>query len=156
MGPAVIPAGVQRARVSKNVDGDTIWAEPLESGTLTAGVAHKIRLLEINSPEVKNPEVRGSSAQCYGPEASAFAKREIGVGSTVFLLSDKEDRDRFDRFLRYIWKQNGEFYNHRAVRLGFARAVLVAPNDLHIDLMRQAQAEAMANNRGLWGACESG
>lgn len=114
----------------------------------TDGSRHKIRILEIDTPELY-----GSSVECYGPEASAIAKQEIPVGSTVYLLPDKDDKDRYGRFLRYVWAENGEFYNDKAVRLGYAKAVLYMPNDLYIDQMREAEAEAKANNRGLWGVC---
>jgi len=112
------------------------------------GAAHKIRILEIDAPEIND-----ASVECYGPEASAFAKQEIPVGSTVFLLPDKDDRDRYGRFLRYVWEQNGEFYNEKAVRLGYATAVLFMPNDLYVNQIREAEAEARANKRGLWGVC---
>lgn len=52
-----------------------------------------------------------------------------------------------------MWKENGEFYNDKAVRLGYAKAVLYMPNDLYIDQMREAESEAKANKRGLWGVC---
>lgn len=56
---------------------------------------HTIRILEIDTPEIY-----GSSVECYSREASAFAKQEIPAGSTVYLLPDKDDKDRYDRFLR--------------------------------------------------------
>jgi micrococcal nuclease len=143
-----IPAGAQKAKVSRNVDGDTIWAEPLEVGSLPTGAAHKIRILEIDTPEIY-----GGTVECFGPEASAFAKRELPVGSVIALFPDKEDKDRYGRFLRYVWQEDGDFFNDMAVRLGFARAVLYMPNDLYIGQMREA--EAKANIRGLWAACAS-
>lgn len=143
-----IPAGAQEAKVAQTVDGDTILAEPLEQGSLALGATHKIRILEIDTPEIY-----GGTVECYGPEASIFAKQQLPVGSTVYLLADKEDKDRYGRFLRYVWREDGRFYNDMAVRQGFAKAVLYMPNDLYINQMREAEAEAKINNRGLWGAC---
>lgn len=145
-----IPAGAQKAKVAKNVDGDTIWAEPLVAGSLALAATHKIRILEIDTPEIY-----GGTVECFGPEASAFARQQIPVGSVVYLLADKEDKDRYGRFLRYVWRDNGAFYNDMAVRQGFAKAALYMPNDLYINQMREAEAEAKTNNRGLWGACSS-
>lgn len=146
-----IPQGAQKARVAKNVDGDTIWADPLEAGSLAFNATHKIRILEIDTPEIY-----GGTVECYGPEASAFAKQQIPTGSVVYLLGDKEDKDRYGRFLRYVWRESGAFYNDMAVRTGHAKAVLYMPNDLYIDQMRAAETEAQANKRGLWGACSDG
>jgi micrococcal nuclease len=39
------------------------------------------------------------------------------------------------------------------VRQGYARAVLFEPNDEHIGAMRDAEAEARADDRGLWDVC---
>ena len=127
----------------RHVDGDTIWAE---GGTLPPAAASKIRLLEIDTPE---------SGDCFSPEASAFLRAELPIGSKIYLLADREDKDQYGRFLRYIWKPNGEFFNDKAVRQGFAKAVLYAPNDLYIGPMRAAEAEAKAAKRGLWAACQA-
>lgn len=142
--PGSIPAGAQEAVVSRHVDGDTIWAE---GGTLPPGATNRIRLLQIDTPESTN------QTSCYGPEASAFTKAELPVGSKIYLLADKEDKDRYGRFLRYIWKPNGEFFNEKLARQGYAKAVLYMPNDRYISLVRAAEAEAKAAQRGLWAAC---
>ncbi|MGH2772458.1 MAG: thermonuclease family protein [Actinomycetota bacterium] len=146
--PPGVPADAQRAIVAKNVDGDTIWVEITEpGGTLAAGAVHKVRILEINTPESTN------RTECFGAQASEFAKRELPVGSTVFLAADKQDRDRFGRFLRYVWKSNGDFYNEKAVVLGFAKVVLYRPNDRFIERLRAAEARAREAAAGLWDVC---
>lgn len=82
-------------------------------------------------------------ASCTNPQS---AQREGGACSPS---------DGYGRFLRYVWKDNGDFYNDTAVRLGYAKAVLYMPNDLYIKQMREAEAEAKANKRGLWEPAES-
>lgn len=136
--PAGVPLEAQEARVTRHVDGDTLW---LEGGTLPALPGKSVRLLEIDSPEVGN---------LYSAEASGFLKQELPVGATVYLLADRGDTDGFGRYLRYLWKSNGEFFNDKAVRQGFAKAVLIAPNDLYISQIRAAELEAKAARRGLW------
>ncbi|MDP8960323.1 MAG: thermonuclease family protein [Actinomycetota bacterium] len=147
--PHGVPAGAQAGVVERIVDGDTLWVRiDQPRGPLAAAATHQIRVLEIDSPETKHPQ-RG--VECWGPEATAFANHTLPVGSAVYLVADKEDRDRFGRFLRYLWNDRGAFYNEVAVRQGFARAVLYEPNDAYIDLMRAAEEEARAANRGMWG-----
>ncbi|MGH3922956.1 MAG: thermonuclease family protein, partial [Pseudonocardiaceae bacterium] len=108
----------------------------------------RIRLLEIDAPET-DPDRGGP--ECYGAEATAFAERLLGEGSTVHLAADRQDRDEFDRLLRYVWTQDNRFFNEQAVRQGYARAVLFQPNDRFIRRLRVAEAEARAAGRGLWG-----
>jgi micrococcal nuclease len=137
--------------IERVVDGDTFWARvDVAGGILPAGATHEIRVLEIDTPETVAPR---RPVGCYGPEASAFTKGELAAGSVVYLLPDKEDRDRYGRFLRYVWKADGEFFNDKAVRLGYAKAALYMPNDRFIMQLRAAEAEAKSNRRGLWGAC---
>jgi micrococcal nuclease len=145
------PADTQPAVVEKVVDGDTIWVRVEQSGgRLPAGASHKIRLLEIDTPETVHPLL---SVQCGGLRATAFAEQLMPLGSTVHLLADEEDVDQYGRFLRYVWTSDGEFFNLEAVRAGHARAVLYEPNDAYIDVMRAAEAEARSAKRGIWGDC---
>lgn len=147
--PHGVPGRAQAGVVERVVDGDTLWVRIDEpGGPLAAAATHQIRVLEIDSPETKHPQ-RG--IECWGSEATAFANRTLPIGFTVYLLADEEETDRYGRFLRYVWTNSGRFYNEHAVRQGFARAVLYEPNDAYIDLMRAAEAEARAANRGMWG-----
>ena len=147
--PDGIPAGAQAATVEKIVDGDTLWVRVDEpGGPLPAGATHKIRLLEIDTPESVAP---GQPVECGGPQASAFAAQKMPVGSRVPLVADREDLDQYGRFLRYVWTADGEFFNLAAVRSGHATAVLYEPNDAYIDVLRAAEAQARDAGRGLWG-----
>jgi micrococcal nuclease len=141
--PPGLPVDAREATITRNVDGDTVWAQ---GGTLPAGQEAKVRLLEFDAPE---PNL------CFGSQASQFAAAQLPVGSTVYLLADRGDLDRYGRYLRYLWKADGEFFNDMAVRQGYAKAVMIAPNDRFISQIRAAEAEAKAANRGLWGACGS-
>ena len=147
--PSGVPAGAQAGVVEKIVDGDTLWVRVDESGgPLAPNATHKIRLLEIDTPEVVAP---GQPVECGGPQASAFAERLLPLGSTVHLVADREDTDQYGRFLRYVWTEDGTFFNLEAVRTGHATAVLYEPNDAYIDVMREAEAQARRAGLGLWG-----
>jgi micrococcal nuclease len=135
------------------VDGDTIGVRVEQPGGPLRRGSHTLRLLEIDTPETFHPTV---GVECYGPEASAFAARELPVGSQVWLLADQEDQDQYDRYLRYVWTGDGTFFNLQAVAKGYAEAVLYEPNDLYINQMYAAERKARAANRGLWGACRGG
>lgn len=138
--PAGVPEEAQIATVTRHVDGDTLW---LEGGTLPAAATASVRLLEIDAPE---------AGLGYSSEAANFLKQELPIGASVYLLADRGDTDRFGRYLRYLWKENGEFFNEKAVRQGFAKAVMIAPNDRFISQIRAAEADAKAAGRGIWAA----
>lgn len=149
--PAGVPADAQQAQVSRYVDGDTLGLT-----TATAGVAlvlsreTTVRLLEIDTPETVDP---GEPVQCYGHEATDALEGLLPIGSTVWVSADEELSDTYGRTLLYVWTSDGTFVNLEMVTNGYARALLVEPNDAYIRDIRQAQREAKAAEIGLWGAC---
>lgn len=146
--PEGVPARAQLAVVEKVVDGDTIWVrvdEPVEGESLPANAASKIRLLEVDTPEWT------SKKECGGSEATGFTRKHASPGTEVWLQADVEDLDRYDRFLRYVWTDDGRMLNERLVRRGWGEAKLYRPNDLHWELMQDAERVAKRNDRGIWG-----
>jgi micrococcal nuclease len=133
-----VPADAQPAVVASITDGDTLRVE-------VEGRSEPVRLLELDSPEV--------TGDCGGAEASAALTTHAPVGSTVWLEADVEDRDRYGRLLRYVWRADGTMVNRVLVRRGWARAKLYPPSDRHWHVMRRAGARAEARGAGLWRRC---
>ena len=131
--------------VVRVVDGDTIIVRG--SGGRTADV----RLIGIDTPETVDPR---RPVGCYGPEASAFAKRLL-TGRRVVLRYDRETTDRYGRSLAYVWLAGPRtaFVNARLVELGYARAYPFPPNTAHEALFASLEREAALAGRGLWSAC---
>jgi micrococcal nuclease len=145
-----VPVGAQRGTVRTVFDGDTLVLSGIGSGPLRAGVDTKVRLLEVDTPEVSGGFVKG---ECFGPQASAFLKRLLPRGTVVHVTRDRDLLDRYDRTLLYVWLADGTFLNERLVVEGYATAVLFRPNDLYIARMRAAERTARSAGRGLWKAC---
>ena len=105
---ALVPAdgsgGATRPVVAWVVDGDTL--------TLTSG--ERIRLLQVDSPEVEQGE-------CYAAAARGALLRLAPVGSRITLQTDPAlDRvDRYGRLLRYV-RRGGVHVNLVLVRRGAA------------------------------------
>jgi len=126
--------------VARVVDGDTIR---LPDGT-------RVRLVQIDAPEADEHE-------CYAARATRALERLLPEGAEVELERDPalDDRDRFDRALRYVLR--GE----TNVNLELVRAGAAAPyffrgdRGRYADDLLAAAAEARDAGRGLWGACPS-
>lgn len=127
------------------VDGDTVKVRP----TPTAPI-ETVRLIGIDTPETKHPRL---PVQCFGPEASAEAKRLL-AGKRVVLERDPSqgDRDRYGRKLRYVWRGN-TLINEQLVRGGFAREYTYRTSYRYQWRFRDAQRLARGEQRGLWGKC---
>jgi micrococcal nuclease len=140
------PAPFVRGTVVRVIDGDTIL---VRGG---GGRIEDVRLLGIDTPETVDPR---KPVQCYGPEASAFAKH-LETGRTVTLAYDRELHDRYGRFLAYVWLAGPRpvFVNAVLVRRGYARTYPFPPNTAHAALFAELERSAAVTGRGLWRACQ--
>jgi micrococcal nuclease len=135
--------------VTRVVDGDTVHVN-------VDGRDVDVRLIGINTPETVKPN---SPVECFGPEASAFAK-DVLTGQRVTLEFDASQgmTDRYDRTLAYVWRtgQSGApvLFNLESVAGGYAYERQYGPVAYAWrDQFRAAQQEARAAGRGLWSAC---
>jgi micrococcal nuclease len=120
------------------VDGDTIDISPSVEGR------SRVRLIGMDTPEVH------FGTQPYGPEASAFAKREV-EGEEVGLELDVQKIDPYGRLLAYVYLPDGRMFNETLLEEGYAQVATFPPNVKYQDRFLKSQREAREANRGLWG-----
>jgi micrococcal nuclease len=70
----------------------------------------------------------------------------------VRLESDTQRRDAYGRRLAYVWL-DGRRFNDVLLRAGYARFLVIPPNDAHGRDLLLAELDARAAGRGLWSAC---
>jgi micrococcal nuclease len=131
-GPA-LPGDARQAVVDRVVDGDTVEL---------SGIG-KARLIGIDTPEVYG------GVECYGREASAYAKRQLD-GERVRYTVGSDERDRYGRVLVYLWLADGRSFNALLVSRGFAQPLTIAPNDDYADLFVRLSRRAREGGLGLW------
>jgi micrococcal nuclease len=145
-GPA--SAAMLQGRVTRVVDGDTVKVE-------VRGVETTVRLVGIDTPETVRP---GTPVECFGPAASARAKRLLPPGRSVRLATDptQDTRDRYGRLLAYVYEPS------RAGARGSVNYALVAEGYAKVDVYGgrpfrdapaffRAQQRARVARTGLWG-----
>ena len=132
------------ATIVSVVDGDTIVLK-VQNQTET------VRLLGIDTPETVHPS---KPIECFGPEASAFAKATLVKGSTVKLLRDVEPRDRYQRLLVYLFLADGTLFNQLLIDRGFARTLSIEPNTAFASQFAWHESNAKNRRVGLWQSCE--
>lgn len=134
------------ATVTRVIDGDTITARA-EDGTDLG----RVRVLGIDAPELDDE-------QCHADAARDAAERVLG-GKTVHLVSDpkNDDRDRYDRLLRYVDVVDDDGQTRDAgqalLRAGHARSYVRTATHTRHDSYRYAASRAKTGGRGLWGHC---
>ena len=132
-------------RVSDVVDGDTIRA-------VVDGREITVRMLGVNTPEVVDPR---KPVECFGPEASAETK-SILHGRNVRLVENprRELKDKYGRYLLYVYRDDGLFMNESLLLGGFAREYTVGRPYSFQAQFRADEATAKAAEKGLWGKCQ--
>ena len=140
------PGDPEWAKVREVYDGDTF-----KIGFASGG--QKVRLMGVDTPEVWGRE------ECYGPEASQFAKQHLKPGTSVKLktsssLGDKTDS--YGRLLAYVYldldgDDELEMLNKALLRQGYA-TLTGFKHDLQRDF-REIAERAEEAGRGLWSAC---
>lgn len=129
-------------KVTNVVDGDTIDVD-------INGKIERLRLIGIDTPETKDPR---KPVQCFGKEASSKAS-EMLDGKKVSLEADtvSGERDKYDRLLRYVFIENGTFYNKEIIAQGYAHEYTYQSQVYKYQTeFKQAEKDARENNRGLW------
>jgi micrococcal nuclease len=122
------------------VDGDTV---------VLSGIG-KVRLIGIDTPEVY------FHRECYGEEASAYAKRVLAPGTRVSYRIGVEPRDRYGRALAYVYLRDGRMFNELLAEDGYATPLTIPPNDRFAGRFRAEARQARTSGRGLWRACRAG
>lgn len=142
----------QKAKVTKIVDGDTIYAD-------IDGLSEKIRLVGINTPEI---DVEDLGDEYFGRDATIFSTK-ILKDKKIYLEKDKSDRDKHGRLLRFVWLEKPAdpanptdeeikelLVNALLVEGGYAYANVYPPDDRYSDILKNLEKEAKQNKLGIW------
>jgi micrococcal nuclease len=146
---ATAQTGLIRVTVARVVDGDTIHV------TMPDGADETIRFIGVNTPESTTRH------EPYGEEASAYAKKRLPKGLTVWLETDVGLRDRYGRMLAYVWlaeptsgsvdEVRSKMFNAELLIEGYAQLMTIPPDVRYVDVFTPLQAEAREATKGLWG-----
>jgi micrococcal nuclease len=132
--------------VARVVDGDTIHV-----GTSQGDL--KVRLIGIDTPETVDPN---RPVGCFGPEASAEAKRLLEGGSVYLELDPTQgDVDKYGRTLAFVWMDPQTMFNLVMVQEGFAIEYTYDDPYAYQAEFRAAQQQAQAAGLGMWASCPS-
>ncbi|MFI8776852.1 thermonuclease family protein [Brachybacterium paraconglomeratum] len=133
--------GSGEGTVVRVIDGDTLVA-------VVAGEETTIRLLNIDTPETKHPDL---PVQCLGPEATDFLAERLPAGTEIELEYDEERLDRYDRTLAGVY-ESGSLVNAEIAAEGLGVPVYFEPNDRFLPEVEEAAATAQSEGLGLFSA----
>lgn len=137
--PPAAPSARQ-ARAVKVLDGDTLL---VRLGTSD----ETVRLLGVDCPEVSHPS---RPVEFYAEEAAEVV-RSLAEGKTVTLASDPrgDDRDTYNRLLRYVSLPDGRLLNTLLIEEGYCYALTRFQFARRSEFSRLEEA-ARRRGRRLW------
>ena len=132
------PTAYAASNVSKVVDGDTI--------TMSNG--EKVRLIQIDTPEL-------ASKECYGIQAKSELTKLLNQAGEVSLTSDPnlDEVDKYGRLLRYVFVGKTNL-NLKMVEIGAAAPYFYrGEKGIYAEQLLKAAQTAQKRKLGMWGMC---
>ena len=110
-----------RMRVTKVVDGDTIY------GDVDLGFNFGARKMEFRLAEVNTPEIKGAN-RTAGLAAKEFVEDKI-LNKEVCILTKKDTKEKYGRYLAWVYYKEAEnlwvCLNNKLVELNLAVPFMV-------------------------------
>lgn len=124
------------------IDGDTI--EMLVDDEL-----EKIRFIGIDTPELNDDR---ELIKCFAQSAKQAVTDLLGE-QTIHLEADssQDNRDRYNRLLRYVILEDGSNINLELIKQGYAYEYTYRDAYKYQKEFQLAEQEAQEQKRGLWG-----
>ena len=131
----------QTYKVVEVIDGDTLKV-------MLNGKKVSVRLLGIDSPEMGDSR---KLVRCFANKAKSKLS-DLVLGKELRFNGDKSqgDKDKYSRFLRYIYLNDGTFVNLGVVKDGYAYSYRKYPTK-YLGDFNNAEKEAREKKVGLWG-----
>jgi micrococcal nuclease len=121
--------------VRKVIDGNTIQ---LDTGEI-------VKYIGIETPELNLKE---GGSEFFAKQASRYNQKLVFM-KKVRLEFDKEREDSAGRMLAYVFEKR-VFVNAELIKLGYARANIIPPNDKYKNMFLDYEKKAKQSEKGLW------
>jgi len=132
----------ESVQVVSVTDGDTIKVE-------IDGSVETVRIVNINTPETVDPR---KPVECMGVQASEKMSQFV-LDRNVRLQEDstQQNKDRYDRLLRFVFLEDGTDVGLEMIKLGFATSAPYGstPHE-YLEMYEAAQQSAEQQKLGLW------
>lgn len=145
--PSARQDGLEKMQLVSVTDGDTIIALGED------GFEYRIRLIGIDTPESVNSDE--SKNNKYGDMASIYTKELLRDVSDIYIETDEELYDKYNRLLAYVWLRDdssdiNNMVNAIIAKNGYCRQMSIKPNTKYSSELGSLVESAKRNHIGLW------
>jgi micrococcal nuclease len=142
--PATTPATTTSDSSAPAADGtypkyDATLTRIIDGDTIVISTGEHVRFVGMNAPEHDTQ---------YGPGATAHLHQLID-GKSLQLQRDVSDKDKYGRILRFVWV-GSENVDLQMVKDGWAKQLLIEPDNEYADQIKTLQQQAEAAHLGIW------
>lgn len=128
-----------KCNVSNIVDGDTIEV-------ILNNKKIRVRLTGIDTPELYDKNRRITS----DGQIAKDILTKILCDKVVYLEFDENKKDKYNRFLCYVFLEDGTLVNLLLLQKGIAKTMICKPNIQYQIMFENAERYAKENKIGLW------
>ena len=121
--------------VKKIIDGNTIQLDTGET----------VKYIGIEAPKINLKE---GGSEFFAKEAKKYNQKLVFM-KKVRLEFDQEKTDKEGRTLAYVFVKK-VFVNAELVKLGYAKASIIPPNEKYKSMFLDYEKKAMQSEKGLW------
>lgn len=118
--------------------------------------AENVRMIAVDLPDKSNPN---KHSKANGLKAEKFIREQV-EGRTIYLQFDKQQRDKDNCLLAYVWLSQpssdndddlrGTLFNARLLLDGYGRLKIEPANVKYAAFLQRYQAEAQVGDKGIW------
>lgn len=142
-----VPESAVQCTVKRVVDGDTYLVD-------IGGKETKLRLIGVDTPESvaddEYLEKSGKENTDFGKDVSNIMKSKLPEGTTLFVVTDVQEMDKYGRMLGYVYFEDGQLIQDYLLSNGYARVMTVQPNVALVDHFVALEQKAMEEGKGIW------
>jgi len=128
----------EQARVSRVVDGDTVWLTD----------RRKLRLIAMDTPEMGR---KGRAAEPLAIRAKDYLHQLLAAQKyRISLRYDLELKDRYKRTLVHSYLSDGNSITALLLSQGLASLLIVPPNTWNFECYQRVEQRARKQRKGIW------
>lgn len=117
-----------------------------DGDTFTTTDGKKVRLLNLNTPETAK---KNKKPEAFSVKAKKYLESLI-LNKEITLKYDEEKKDKYKRYLAYVYLKDGTFVNAEMLKSGLAHLYSFPKNTSKYKELKKAENTARNNKLNLW------
>jgi len=142
-GNTINDAELYKVEFVRAKDGDTFVVKD-SSNEIT------VRLIGVDTPESVAPASYDKENTEEGKKVSEIVKNTLQEGETLYLEFDVSEKDKYDRYLAYVYFEDGTMVQDWLLENGYAQTMTIKPDVKYAERFAEIEKKAKEGKKGFW------